>query len=133
MAEPTLKASTGMQLEIELLSRSGENEKLSLRIVPDQEADFARGLLSEMTPLAKLLLGHSAGETLPYQREELYAVRILSIRRDLTPAPADPANQRRAEYEQAVREAERANAVNFASSFSGKWGDYDPDSLPKDP
>jgi hypothetical protein len=27
---------------------------------------------------------------------------------------------------------EHTSAVVFASSFSGKWGDYDPDSLPKD-
>jgi hypothetical protein len=29
-----------------------------------------------------------------------------------------------------VLEVENTTAMVFASSFSGKWGDYDPDSLP---
>jgi hypothetical protein len=31
-----------------------------------------------------------------------------------------------------LREVEDTNAMVFASSFSGKWGDYDPDSIPKE-
>jgi hypothetical protein len=31
-----------------------------------------------------------------------------------------------------IREVEDTNAMIFASSFSGKWGDYDPDSIPKE-
>jgi hypothetical protein len=32
---------------------------------------------------------------------------------------------------QAVEQADRTNAMNFASSFSGKWGDYDPQGIEK--
>jgi hypothetical protein len=45
---------------------------------------------------------------------------------------ADLAAKRQTQFNKAVRDVERTNAINFASSFSGKWGDYDPDSLPKD-
>jgi hypothetical protein len=34
--------------------------------------------------------------------------------------------------EKTKREVEHTSAVVFASSFSGKWGDYDPDSLPEE-
>jgi len=88
--------------------------------------------LSENAPLAKALTGHVQGETIPYAMDELYAVRILKVAASQGAPLEDLANERQAKYSQAVREAERINAVSFASSFSGKWGDYDPDSLPKD-
>lgn len=127
-----LKAGSGMHVEIELLSRSGDNEKMVFDIVPEPSADYARGYLSERTPLAKALVGHIEGETIQYQMDELYAVRILSVSQSQNASLTDLAEERQAKYAKAVRDAERISAVNFASSFSGKWGDYDPDSLPKD-
>ncbi|OGO64891.1 MAG: hypothetical protein A2030_03610 [Chloroflexi bacterium RBG_19FT_COMBO_50_10] len=127
-----IKAGSGKHVEIELLSRTGNNEKMAFDIVPEQSADYARGYLSEGAPLAKALAGHLEGETVAYQMDELYAVRILQIRQSQEPPLADLAEERQAKYTQAIREAEHTNAVNFASSFSGKWGDYDPDSLPKE-
>ena len=121
-----------MRVEIELLSHSGENERMSFVIVPEESADYARGFLSEATPLAKTIVGHAEGETLPYQRAELYAVRILSVAPSVDTPLDELADERQANYAKAVRQAERANAVSFASSFSGKWGDYDPESLPED-
>jgi len=132
MSAVKLKAGSGMHVEIELLSRAGNNEEMAFDIVPDSSADYARGYLSEKTPLAKAITGHVEGETVPYQMDELYAVCISKVTQSQDTPLADLAEERQAKFTKAVREAERTNAVNFASSFSGKWGDYDPDSLPKD-
>lgn len=127
-----LKAGLGMHVEVELMSRSGEADRMAFDIVPDSSADYARGYLSEATPLAKAIIGHTEGETLPYKMAELVAVRILKVSKSEGTNLDELAEERQAKYDQAVRDAERTNAVNFASSFSGKWGDYDPDSLPKE-
>ena len=127
-----LKAGSGMHVEVELLSRSGENEMMVFDIVPESSADYARGYLSENTPLARAITGRLEGETIPYQMDELYAVHILKVMRSQDTPLTDLAEERQAKFTKAVRDAERTNAINFASSFSGKWGDYDPDSLPKD-
>jgi hypothetical protein len=132
MDEVKLKAGPGKHVEVELLSRSGENESMAFDIVPDSSADYARGYLSEAAPLAKAITGHTEGERVPYPVAELYAVRILSVKNSAQTNLLDLAEERQEKYNQAVRDAERSNASNFASSFSGKWGDYDPDSLPKD-
>ena len=126
------KAGIGMRVEIELLSRTGDNEKMSFTIVPDESADYGSGYLGASTPLAKALTGKAEGETIPYELEELYAVRILRIEHNPEIQLADLAAKRLTRFNKAVRDAERSNAINFASSFSGKWGDYDPDSLPID-
>jgi len=119
-----MKANVGCHVEIELLGAEG-NEKMAFDIVPDQAADFAAGLLGVSTPLAQALLGHAAGSQVPYAMHDIRAVRILAV----SPAQevgAEAAEKRRAEAERAARQAQRDSAISFASSFSGKWGDYDP-------
>lgn len=132
MDEVKVKAGVGRHVEVELLSHSGENEKMVFDIVPEPSADYARGYLSENSPLAKALTGHVEGETIPYTMDELYAVHILKVAESKETPLEDLAKDRQTKYAQAVRDAEHTQAVNFASSFSGKWGDYDPDSLPKE-
>ena len=44
-------------------------------------------------------------------------------------ASPEAAEKRRAEAERAARQARRDSAISFASSFSGKWGDYDPEGM----
>ncbi len=119
-----------MHVTIELIERSGESERLELDIVPDQQADFARGFLGEGTPLGKALLGKEAG-IFPYTVGGLAKVRILSIRSSETPPPADTSSRRQAIIQKAIDESDRVNAMIFASSFSGKWGDYDPSGVEK--
>jgi hypothetical protein len=46
-------------------------------------------------------------------------------------AAYEAASQREAEYRQALADFEKRNAATFAASFSGKWGDYDPDGVEK--
>ena len=36
--------------------------EMNFQIVPESEADFAKGLLAATTPIAKALIGHGKGE-----------------------------------------------------------------------
>jgi hypothetical protein len=123
-------ATTGMHITLELIDNSGAIERLELDIVPDQQADFAHGFLGEGTPLGKTVLGKAAG-VYPYTAGGLAKVRILSVRPSDTPPPQDTASRRQAILQKAVDESDRVNAMIFASSFSGKWGDYDPSGVEK--
>ena len=114
-----------------LITEGGEVEQLEFDLVPDRSADFARGFLGESTPLAQAILGQPVGSTVLYQNADIRAVRILAV----TPGKAVPedAEARRQEtLRKAVRQSDATNAILFASSFSGKWGDYDPTGLGED-
>lgn len=132
MTEPIQEiVSPYMWVELELLSQHEPPERMRCVVVPEAAADFGRGLLAENTPLAQAILGRRVGEQLGYRQGDLYALRILSI----TPAPeVDPdasARRRREEVERDERAVAQKNAAAFAASFSGKWGDYDPDGVAK--
>ena len=99
-------------------------------IVFDESADFAHGFLGASTPLAKILLGEKAGNIIPYLKDDIFAIEILSVSPSTAKPPADTQEKRAVEMKKTIREVEHTSAVIFASSFSGKWGDYDPDSLP---
>ena len=121
-----------MHVTLELITEDGETEQLEFDLVADRSADFARGFLGESTPLAQAILGQPVGRSLLYQNADIRAVRILSI----TPSQATPvdAEARRQEtLRKAVHQSDTTNAILFASSFSGKWGDYDPTGLDEDP
>ena len=107
-------------------------ERLSADIVEDESADFTKGFLGLSTPLAKILLGEKTGNVIPYLKEDILAIEILSVTPSTSAPPGDVQEKRQAMMERTLREVEHTSAVVFASSFSGKWGDYDPDSLPVD-
>jgi hypothetical protein len=121
-----VKVKTGMQVEIEFVDRAGLTEKLEFVIVPDKQADYAHGLLGESTPLAQALMGHAPGDEMPYPLDDIVSVRILDVRPGDSVSDADAASRREATYRKAVADIDKRNAVAFAASFSGKWGDYDP-------
>jgi hypothetical protein len=128
MNEPTWVAP-GTQVEVELIDQQGDAEQLSFALVADDAADFDNGLLGVGTPLAQALLGQRVGAQVDYRRGGLRQVRIIGLtwRREETAAsPASAAERRQAVLERALQDSDRTNALNFASSFSGKWGDYDP-------
>ncbi len=128
----SLLAAVGTHLVLELITEGGETEQLEFDLVTDRAADFARGFLGESTPLAQTILGQPIGRALLYRNADIRAVRILTI----TPSQAIPedAEARRQEtLRKAVRQSDTTNAILFASSFSGKWGDYDPTGLDEDP
>jgi hypothetical protein len=122
----------GCHVEIDLVDRAGAGERLAFDIVPDSAADFASGFLGESTPLAKVLLGEREGSVIPYLKDDIFAVRIVAVTPSGSKPPGDAKKKREARLKKAIHEVEHTNAIVFASSFSGKWGDYDPDSLPRD-
>ena len=131
--QPQLQVITvGCQVDLDLKDREGKKEHLSVLIVPDEAADFAHGYLGLNTPLAQVLLGESAGTIIPYLKDDIYSIEVISVKKSAVTPPKDAANKRAASLKKAMREVEDTNAIVFASSFSGKWGDYDPDSIPKE-
>ena len=124
--------AVGCHVEVNLLDREGKKIRLSFEIVPDESADFEHGFLGVSTPIAKTLLGEKEGYTIPYLRDDILAIEILSVTQSMTKPPGDAKEKRQARLNKTIQEVERTNAVVFASSFTGKWGDYDPDSLPKE-
>jgi hypothetical protein len=124
--------TVGCQVEVDLLDRAGNKERLRVVIVLDESADFAHGYLGENTPLAKVMLGERAGTTIPYLKDDILGIEILEVTRPTNQPPDDVAEKREAMMKKTMREVEDTNAMVFASSFSGKWGDYDPDSIPKE-
>lgn len=127
----TLKIQVGRHIEVELVDTDEECERLEFDIVPDKQADFRRGFLGEGTPLARAILGAVAGSEVPYLVDEIVKVRVLSVSLPSGKPPNDVASLREASIRQAEAEVQRRNAINFASSFSGKWGDYDPSGVEK--
>ncbi len=122
----TVKLYTFVQ--VELVCETGV-ERLEFDIVPDDQADFPRGFLGENTPLAQAILSQPAGKEVPYRQGDALAVKILSVR-DSTSLPGEDIAARRQEtVRRAVEQSDRTNAMIFASSFSGKWGDYDPQGI----
>jgi hypothetical protein len=124
--------AVGCEVEVDLLDRAGNKDRLRVVIVPDEAADFVHGYLGEHTPLAKVLLGERVGTTIPYLKDDILEIEILTVSKPMNKPPDDVAEKREAMMKKAMREVEDTNAMIFASSFSGKWGDYDPDSIPKD-
>jgi hypothetical protein len=125
------KISLGMHVDLLMVCDSGI-EPLSFDIVPDQFADFDHGLLSIESPIAKTILDHFENETIPFQMGDIHAIYI----KEITSATSLPSHENAAKRENiiknAVAESERTNAIIFASSFSGKWGDYDPGNIKED-
>jgi len=122
----------GCQVEVDLMDRAGKKERLRFVIVPDEAADFSQGYLGDSTPLAKVLLGERTGTIIPYLKEDVLSIEILTVTKTADKPPEDLAKKRQAMMKKTMREVEDTNAMIFASSFSGKWGDYDPDSIPKE-
>ncbi len=126
---PPPTVQPGSHVVVELISATGEIQQLEFDLVPEESADFSRGYLGITTPLAKTILNQPAGATLPYQQADILQVRIISVT-DSAPLPlADLAQQREEAARKALQQVQRTDAMIFASSFSGKWGDYDPDGI----
>jgi hypothetical protein len=119
----------GVHVELELIDDQGGREPLAVDIVKAQSADLTRSFLGANTPLARAIRGQTAGSEVPYLMGDIRRVRILRVTPSQTIAPADAKERREAVLQKALSDAERTNAEMFASSFSGKWGDYDPQGV----
>jgi len=132
-SEPTrIPIRTGTHVEVELISRSGKGERLSFTLVEDRQADFAAGFLGEGTPLARTLIGHTAGELLAYAVGDLRSVRVLTVTVSERTQEENVAARRKAVLRQAVDHSDYINAMIYASSVNNKWGDTDVKGLEPD-
>jgi hypothetical protein len=122
----------GTEVEVELVSRDDETEILTFDIVPEQAADFDAGFLSITTPLARAIVGRSAGAEVPYRMGDVVRVRVLSVKRSQRRAELDAAAERDAATRDAVQRAKTDETIQLALTFSSKWGDYDPEPLERD-
>ncbi len=117
--------SVGMHVVVDLILEDG-SERLEFDIVPDDLADFSHGFLGMGTPLAQAINGHPENSSIPYHIDDTHEVRIIRVQPSES-APSKEILARRQEViRKAVEQSDRTNAMIFASSFSGKWGDYDP-------
>jgi len=125
---PLLVVQPGLLVHVEI-AYSNESEQISFVIVPDDQADFSAGFLGEGTQLAQAVLGERIGGPIPYFSGDARSVQILSIEETNLSPEGNQAERRAQTLRSALDQVERTNAMIFASSFSGKWGDYDPDGL----
>ena len=129
MTPETQLVAPGTLVELTLIDRSGEAETISFSIVADKLADYRNGFLGEGTPLARAILGQKAGARIPYGVGDIAAIEVLSVK----PAESEPdqgvVGRRRETLRKALLRADLTNAVNLATSFNSKWGDYDPAQL----
>ncbi len=123
--EPTLIARHSTVL-VELVDSSNAAEQVTLTLVESKQADFKSGLLDENAPLGRALIGHRAGDVVPYEIGDLKEIRILSVEQSET-VPLDAAEKRRQVVRTAEAQAEIINQLNFATASGSKWGDYDVD------
>jgi hypothetical protein len=121
--------TVGSHVELNLIDRNGKKDLLSIDIVEDESADFSQGYLGKSTPLARVLFGEKPGVTIPYLKDDILAIEILSVSASSNIPPDDAQAKRQEKLKHAMQQVQHTNAVVFASSFTGKWGDYDPDSL----
>jgi hypothetical protein len=124
-----MRVQIGARVDLELIDDQGTCEPLAVDIVKAQSADLAQGFLGANTPLARAIRGLTAGSEAPYAMGDIRRVRIVRVTPSQTIAPADARERREAVLQKALSDAERTNAEIFASSFSGKWGDYDPQGM----
>jgi hypothetical protein len=131
---PPQIVQSGLQVQVEIAYQPGaelEKERLEFVIVPDELADFPSGFLGQGTPLAQAILGEPVGRVVPYFSDDALSVTILSASPTSRSPDQETAARRQERYRQALEQSDRTNAMIFASSFSGKWGDYDPQGIEK--
>ena len=69
-------AADRVRFGVRVTLRMAGGAEQSFRLVGEDEADAAHGLLSYVAPLAQALLGHEPGDTLRFQAGELEILRL---------------------------------------------------------
>ena len=119
--------SLNCRVLVELVDTSGQAEKRELWLVPAEQADLKSGLLDENSPLGRTLLGHHAGQSLPYRAGDLKEVRILAVQPGDEPVASEAAAKRRKDVQKASAQSEITNQMIFSTASGSKWGDYNVD------
>lgn len=117
----------GSRVTVELVDSSGEAERCEFTLVTSKQADLKSGLLDEAAPLGRALMGHYAGETLPYAVGDLREVRILSVESGEAEISPEAARKRRQAVEKAAAQSEITSQMIFSTASGSKWGDYEVD------
>jgi transcription elongation GreA/GreB family factor len=73
---PPASAPDRVRFGVRVTLRSDAGAEQSYRLVGEDEADAARGLLSWVSPLAQALLGQASGDTVRFKDGELEIVRV---------------------------------------------------------
>ncbi len=73
---PPAAAPERVRFGVQVTLRGASGAEQSFRLVGEDEADAARGLLSWVSPLGQALLGQAVGEMVRFQQRELEIVRI---------------------------------------------------------
>lgn len=128
-AEDRAQVGIGCHVVVELIDEQGGRETLAFDLVLENAADFGRGLLSVESPLGQAVRGKFEGSDVDYRMGDIRRVRIVSVGPAQHTADLDASARRQQVLAEARRKAERTNADMFASSFSGKWGDYNTDDM----
>jgi hypothetical protein len=116
-------------VEIELIDEQNQSEHMEFDLVADNAADFANGRIGVNTPLGKAIRGKFVGAVVNYVQGDICKVRILSVTPLQSKVDTDAEARRQAILDEAVRKAERTNTEMFASSYDGKWGDYNTEGM----
>jgi hypothetical protein len=127
--DPSPPVGLGVHAVLELVSRDGAAEDLTVDIVPDAAADIDAGLLGVSAPLAQAVLGKRAGSSAAYTAGDLAEVRVRRVTWADEEAARLSAERRQAAQERTAREVAKTAAATFASTFEGKWGGYNPDGM----
>ena len=112
---------------VELVDTAGEVERRAFAIVASEQADFKSGLLDEKAPLGLVLLGHHAGQTVPFRMGDLKEVRILAVKAGDESISSEAAGERRKAVKKAAAQSEITNQMIFSTASGSKWGEYDVD------
>ena len=121
----------GMHVVLDLVLEEGVDH-LEVDIVEDDQADFSHGFLGINTPLAQAILGLTAHQSVPYRVGDGREIRVIHVSPSEAAPPEDVKARRQEVIRKAIERSDRTNAMIFASSFSGKWGDYDPTGFSED-
>ena len=119
--------SLNCRVLVDLVDTSGQAERREFRLVPAEQADLKSGLLDENSPLGRALMGHRAGQRLPYLAGDLKEVHILAVQAGEGPISSEAAAKRRKDVQKAAAQSEITNQMIFSTASGSKWGDYDVD------
>ena len=75
--------------------------------------------------IGQALLGHFAGQVVPYRVGDLREVRILNVESAAGAIPSDAGEKRRAAVREAEAHSEITSQMIFASARGSKWGEYE--------
>ena len=73
---PKVGAPDRVRFGMQVTLRSADGAEQTFRLVGEDEADAAHGLLSWVSPLAQALLGRGVGDSVPFQGAEAQILRL---------------------------------------------------------